>query len=613
MSDGEMMNTSFDPKDLTLDDFYTAKPYQYLYSFRDDPFNHDVVKDKLSELAKTLGFRAFKGRYEKWVKQYMQSMAIPINSVTEFDGQPIELQTGRWSATDRGITCDSEYGTVIACPHPIMPVERLVNVDTGMVKVKLAFRQGKRWRQMVTEKSILASGNSIIALSDYDVSVSSETARDLVRYFQDIEQMNYEQIPEKHSVARLGWISGHGFSPYVDHLIFDGDHTYRTLFESVKSHGSESEWYKLVSEIRRGSVTARVVLAASFASVLVEPCGCLPFFVHMWGSDSGTGKTVALMLAASVWACPVIGQFVQTFNSTDVNRERMASFFNSLPMLIDELQLAKNARGEHNFSVYKLAEGVGKGRGQKTGGVEKTSTWANTIITTGESPLVQNGEGAGAVNRVIDIECIAGDPVITEGHRISSAVKANYGFAGKKFVERLTEDKFELAKSYYAEYFEQLVMGDTTEKQAMAAALVLTADKLATEWIFQDDMELTVAEISKFLATKAMVSADERAHNYLLDWISQNESRFEDDSKDRAGVFDEEANVAYIIRSVFDQVVEEAGYSSKGFLSWLKQKDLITIEEGRNTVRKKIGKTRARCIGVKIDFEKDLADMPLDL
>ena len=47
----------------------------------------------------------------------------------------------------------------------------------------------------------------------------------------------------------------------------------------------------------------RLFLAASFASVVLEPCGLLPFFLHAWGGTE-TGKTVGLMIAASVWACP---------------------------------------------------------------------------------------------------------------------------------------------------------------------------------------------------------------------------------------------------------------------------------------------------------------------
>ena len=88
------------------------------------------------------------------------------------------------------------------------------------------------------------------------------------------------------------------------------------------------------------STTAKIILAASFASVLLEPLGCLPFFVHLWGVDSGTGKTVALMVAASVWGDPAIGNYVKTFDGTVVGLEKTAAFLNELPLCLDELQLA---------------------------------------------------------------------------------------------------------------------------------------------------------------------------------------------------------------------------------------------------------------------------------
>lgn len=69
-------------------------------------------------------------------------------------------------------------------------------------------------------------------------------------------------------------------------------------------------------------------------------------------------------------------------------------------MCLDELQLAKNLRGRTNFDVYKLAQGVGRTRGNRSGGIDLTPTWRNCILTTGESPLTSLASGAGAVNRV---------------------------------------------------------------------------------------------------------------------------------------------------------------------------------------------------------------------
>lgn len=151
----------------------------------------------------------------------------------------------------------------------------------------------------------------------------------------------------------------------MDGLIFDGDANYRTMFQAIAPHGDYTEWLETARECRKMSTTARIMLAAAFASVLIQRLGGLPFFVHLWGVDSGTGKTVALMLAASVWGDPQIGRYVQTFNSTAVGQEKTAAFLNSIPVLVDELQLAKDGRGRTQFNVYALAQGVGRTRGTK--------------------------------------------------------------------------------------------------------------------------------------------------------------------------------------------------------------------------------------------------------
>lgn len=347
------------------------------------------------------------------------------------------------------------------------------------------------------------------------------------------------------------------------------------------------------------SVTAKIMLAASFASPLLQPLGCLPFFIHLWGVDSGTGKTVALMVAASVWGDPAVGSYVKTFDGTAVGMEKTAAFLNNLPLCLDELQLAKDAKGKTNFDVYRLAQGVGRTRGNRSGGVDKTPTWQTCILTTGESPLTGQASGAGAVNRVIDIECKADRVVIWDGMRVSGAVKRNFGHAGKAFVEKLYaagDDVPQEITERYQELFRALSAQDTTEKQAMAAAAVVLADELACRWIFNGtEQPITVEQISEFLASKAAVSAGERAYKYLCDWVAQNSNKLigKSETMDVLGALEEYR--AYIIRSVFERVLQDAGYSVGATVSWLKQKCLIETRGRNNTKARRINGVPTEC------------------
>ena len=593
-------------------DYLTEAPYEALYALRGDVFAHQARLEEMAAEAASAGFRTFKAMYKQY-KAKKNDRAGGSN-VTEFSGQPMELETGAWKADDLGITTQEQYTEVVACVHPIMPVCRLVNVDTGLEKAEIAFRKGNAWRRIVVDKRAIASANSIISLSDNGVAVTSENARHLVRYLHDVENYNYDQIPQKPSVGRLGYIEGEGFSPYVDGLMFDGDANFRTIFHSVRSAGSLEEWTSTIAEVRQHSVAAKIVVAASFASVLVHPIGALPFFVHLWGSESGTGKTVALMAAASVWADPMVGKYIQTFNGTSVGQERLAAFLNSLPVIVDELQLAKDAHGKLVFDVYKLAEGVGKTRGNRGGGIDLTPTWQNCILTSGESPITADNAGAGAKNRVLEIECTADKKIVENGHKTAQALKKNYGFAGRAFVEYLRSDEaISLAKLWYKNAFDYLSASDTTDKQAMAAALVLAADMAACNAGILPGAPLDVREIAEFLRTNAEVDVNRRAYDWLVDWVASNAGNFCADMGD-AAVFNtfgsiehnvRDGDIAYIIRSVFARAVEDAGFSSSALLSWMKKKDLIIVRKtGRAfTVPKRVNSIPTECVALRLPLD----------
>ena len=142
------------------------------------------------------------------------------------------------------------------------------------------------------------------------------------------------------------------------------------------------------------------------------------------------------MIASSVWACPKMGEYITTFNSTLVGQEMTATFLNSLPMCVDELQIQSSA-GVKDFDkiIYQLTEGVGRTRGAKTGGLQKINTWRNCIITNGEHPISNTNSGGGAVNRIIEFECDT--KVYSDLVGICAVIGSNYGFAGREFVEYL--------------------------------------------------------------------------------------------------------------------------------------------------------------------------------
>ena len=597
----------------TRDDYLTTtKPFEFLYAHKENKFEMKQLLGLMSDQAKSVGIRNLAALFKAYMETVSGTITPGFNR-TDFTGQEMELDCGGWTASDTGIYGTDKMGfEVVACYHPIMPVQRLVNVDTREHKVMLAYRLSRRWDTVIVDRNVISDSRSIIGLSRYGIMVNSETGKALVRYLADVEQLNYDLIPEVPSVGRLGWIEGYGFSPYEEELVFDGEETYRTRFESIQEHGSREAWLDCVRAVRSGktpgNVVARIVLAASFASVLVGPCHCLPFFVHLWGG-SETGKSLSLVLAASVWANPEIGVYIQTFNATEVGKELGAAFCNSLPLIIDELQLVKDNRKDFDRMIYQLSEGVGRARGRKQGGLQKTPTWRNCVITTGEFPIISANSGEGAVNRTIEVDC-HDTKLFDEPKKTATSLYANYGFAGREFVEHLMEDGvIERVQKLQEGLQEALKTGDTMDKQTASAALILAADRLAEEWIFQDSVLLQPDDIRPYLVSKETVNQNARALQYLYDFININQGRFSMDADKQGEVWgDLDDDYAYIIRSKFDQILADEGYNASAFIGWAKNNGYIQCApNGQPTKPKRINGHTCRCIWLKInDFENEI-------
>lgn len=586
--------------DFTAEQYYnSSEPYAFLYNFREDKFLLKQLTQQMKARAGAVGVKCFVALFDAYCEMQAKQQGVVYENSTQFDGQEVELFSGEYICNEFGVSVVDKYGyEQTICRHPIMPVQRLVNIDSGEERLKIAYKKGRAWRSLIAEKSALASSNSILQLAANGVLVNSENAKALSTYLFEIENLNYEEIPEQKSVSRLGWVGEHGFSPYVDELVFDGENNFKHIFNSVKSNGDRQKWLDVMLKLRAEKSPGRIFLASAFASVILEPCGLLPFFVHAWGGTE-VGKTVGLMIAASVWACPKMGEYITTFNSTLVGMEMTATFLNSLPMCVDELQI-QSSMGVKDFDkiIYQLTEGVGRTRGAKTGGLQKINTWRNCIITNGEQPISNSNSGGGAVNRIIEFEC--DQKVYSDLVGICAVIGQNYGFAGKELVEYLqTDGAFDRVNSLQKEYYRELLKSDSTDKQAASASAILAADHLVTELIFKDGNNLTVQDMAKIMTKKADVNVHTRAYDYVLELVARNPNKFvaNEYGNYQGEVWGKiEADNIYIIKSVFDREMSLQGFNSTAFLAWAKRSGYLIASKERRTITSRVAGTPTNCV-----------------
>ena len=532
--------------------------------------NEPLTANKLLAMAENRAAKlGNKTKFKKQVKLFLQNKAKTDGNSekgnrTAFTNQPFSLQCGEWTTDDNGVyrevqTANGGVRTEYASHIPIMPIERLENRETHKTSITLLYGNALNKRRTV-EKSVISNSRLIVSLSDYGVDVTSESAKHLVNYLNTVINLNRNTIPKQESVSRLGWFDTE-FIPYDGNAVLDNADTATDLINAVTEQaGTLEEWADYIRPLRENNLYFRLVLAASFASVLAEKVNALPFFVHLWGG-TGSGKTVALMAAASVWGNPKQGKYLLTLNMTTNALMEISAMLYNLPLIGDELQTIKN---EYNTSydkiVMQLTEGISRGRMNSSLKVQEQKAWKNVFITNGEEPITQSNSGGGAVNRVIELECT--EKLIPNGNETVNFITNHYGVAGRKFIEHIKAKPLEQLQEEFSTCFNMLMqLTDTTDKQALAMALLFVADGYADECIFHSK-EMDIKQVAAMLKTNAQVDVAERAYRTIIDTIAENSDKF-DTERDSDRVFSAYWGRKYyngdvkIIKTVLDRLLKE--------------------------------------------------------
>lgn len=506
---------------------------------------------------------------------------------------------------------------VTLCHEPVVITRRLENIDSGQEKLELSFFRNGRWKVLSAARSSVLNKSSLVRLADTGLSVSSDNAEGVVRYLSAYEAANADMIPFTRSIDRIGWI-GREFYPCAvnSEIVYEGDDADR-IVGAIRESGDYERWLETAAKLRKNPF-GRAILAASFASPLLEPLQNRVILLHIWHS-SRSDKTAALKLALSVWGDPL--KLMGNFNSTAVGLERRAGTLKHLPLGLDELQVLNEKRLSPALIVYSLGNGYGKTRGAKNGGLQKVPTWRSCVISTGEQPL--GGENAmdGVSSRVLELY---GQPIPdTEfGRTVHQISESSYGFAGKRFIACLIDtilpDKSRLRTDYNAmrEKLRADFDGDPGAHLDNVAVLAL-ADRYSSECLFGASeteaaeeavqLGLTVLQNAKSQEKEDVV---ERAWHFVEDWVASNRKRFCLEAIPCYGVI--EGGGVYIIGNALRQALEEAGFSYTKSIRGFRDKGYIA------TFPDSDGKERSQCqkkvqgVNVRAFFAKIGVQQPVD-
>lgn len=503
------------------------------------------------------------------------------NTIPEaIKGAPVNLrQPEGWIYSEKGISRIDEKKAypVMICRTPIILTQRLKSMETGEEKMQIAFKRDGEWSTAIFPRSIIFQSRSITTLSDLGCTVTSENAKQVVRFLEALEAENIDIIKKAESTSTFGWKPKGRFLPgHGGDIVLDIEPTQRPMVAAYCVQGTMEKWVERMKKHRERD-KFRFILSASFTAPLLRIIRQRIFFVYNWGGSKG-GKTAALKAALSAWGDPE--RLMVNFNATQVALERMAGFYCDLPLGIDERQLAGQNQGSIEKIVYMLASGTGKARGSKTGGLQTLQTWRTIALATGEEPLSTETSQTGVSTRVLEIY---GGPFDDEQEAslMHQQCSMNCGWAGPEFVKRIMamdEDDIRNRYEIMTEFVREKADGKSGSHIAAIAAVAL-ADSFVDEWFFNGkDSEQRARKMAASILQEQLSAGsgdvNENATQFIVDWILSNKAQFGEGAVGTCLGMMSGQN-AYIFPSMLNQALQKAGYSPRKTMKYLADNNLI--------------------------------------
>ena len=522
-------------------------------------------------------------------------------------GAPVNLrQPEGWIYSEKGISHIDEKKAVptMVCRTPIILTRRLKSMETGEEKIEIAFKRDGQWSKAIFPRSTIFTSRGITVLADLGCTVTSENAKMVVRFLEALEAENIDIISKADSTSTFGWQTRGRFLPgHGDDIVLDIDPSMRSWATAYHTTGTFEGWKETMAP-HRVRDKFRFILAASFAAPLLRILSQRIFFVYNWGGSKG-GKTAGLKAALSAWGDPE--KLMVNFNATQVALERMAGFYNDLPLGIDERQLAGAKQESLEKIVYMIASGTGRARGSKGGGLQANSTWRTVALATGEEPLSTETTQTGVSTRVLEIY---GGPFNEEkaASLMHQHAGLNCGWAGPEFIRRVMEtDERTIIENYerMVEKVYQIANGTSGSHIAGISAVAL-ADSMIETWIFSENEaeacvsdngknQLIIApevwnrsvEMAQTIIKEQMAAGvqdvNENATQYIVDWIISNRQYFGEKVIGTClGSINSDQGKVYIFPTILNSVLSKAGYSPRKTLKYWADNNIVASSPKTN-------------------------------
>jgi hypothetical protein len=336
------------------------------------------------------------------------------------------------------------------------------NIDTGQITVVIRYEYLGRERFTTISRSQMNDSRQLVAaLAGEGAPVNSNNARLVLNYLAAYERAFRDIIRRKKVTSRFGRGRSNDsfFLPGLSEDIQfapsgSGD---ASLFMAFKSRrGALNGWLEAMRALDSASLMIpQVVVLTTFVPPLQAKLQ-IPNFILDLNGNTTTGKSTSLKLGASVFGNPddkSPDSLILQWTNTKVAIEQIASMCCDLPVFLDDAQHTPDDL--KRTVIYMIANGRGKGRGARGGGIRETPTWRTVALSTSEEPLHESSPHEGARGRLLPIGGFTPPFPPNSGNyvqQLESYVIANHGHAGELYIRHLngltSHDWSELQRRY---------------------------------------------------------------------------------------------------------------------------------------------------------------------
>jgi hypothetical protein len=218
--------------------------------------------------------------------------------------------------------------------------------------------------------------------------------------------------------------------------------------KNCRPKGTLENWRKVVNTLNTKKLYNVLALSlVGFGAPLMRFTSYDGLTFHLGSTESGTGKSLTLEMAASVWGHPV--KYRVSKSTSDVAMQQRMGLLYSLPLISDEIT-NKNRKDFEWIAgfIFDTSEGQGKERMESGANKERENTtyWKSMALLSSNTHVMDYLTGArkhsseGEIRRVLELTLT--EIIEWETHELEGVefLKNNYGVAGHVYAQYLVDN-----------------------------------------------------------------------------------------------------------------------------------------------------------------------------